>query len=71
MQTKIICGFPGIGKSYLYRSNKLNATDSDSSNFKWINVKDGSMAVNPEFPQCYIDHIKWLSGRVEYIRQYS
>ena len=34
--------------------------DSDSSNFSWIKDENGNNTKerNPEFPQCYIDHIK-------------
>lgn len=51
----IICGFPGVGKSYL--SNRFeNYHDSDSSKFSWLEpgVRD------PEFPNNYIKHIKSL-----------
>ena len=63
---KIICGFPGIGKSYLvnkslsdeffkkHEFNNKTVSDSDSSSFSWI--KTGVR--NPEFPQNYINAIK-------------
>lgn len=46
--SKIISGFPGIGKSYLFNNNnKLRIKDSDSSQFDKVN-----------FPANYINHIK-------------
>lgn len=51
---KIICGFPGIGKSTLFNSG-LNCTDSDSSKFP----KD-------DFPNNYIQHIKSLIKKDEH-----
>ena len=47
----IICGFPGIGKSFL--SNKIGCHDSDSSKFD-----------KRDFPQNYMRHIKKLNGLV-------
>jgi len=46
--TKIISGFPGIGKTTFYEENKsnYNILDSDSSNFKH------------NFPHDYIHHIQ-------------
>lgn len=53
----VIAGFPGIGKSHLFRDGSLNATDSDSSLFSWIEV-NGEKQRNPEFPGNYIKHIQ-------------
>ena len=62
--TKIISGFPAVGKSYLFNSNNnLTILDSDSSQFSWI--KKGVR--HPEFPQNYIDHIKQNIGKVDII----
>lgn len=47
---KVICGFPGVGKSTLYKelkSSKVKVLDSDSSTFD-----------KSEFPANYIKHIK-------------
>ena len=61
--TKIISGFPGIGKSTLYNNTDLKILDSDSSNFSW-----SSPGVrNKDFPQNYIDHIKENMGKVDII----
>lgn len=43
----IISAFPGIGKSQLYRENRVKYSDSDSSKFSKKN-----------FPNNYIKHIK-------------
>lgn len=47
MSSIIISGFPGLGKSVLYKENKVNYSDSDSSKFSKKN-----------FPENYIQHIK-------------
>ena len=47
MSSIIISGFPGLGKSILYKENKVNYSDSDSSKFSKKN-----------FPENYIKHIK-------------
>lgn len=47
----VICGFPGIGKTYY--AKKYGVFDSDSSKFS----KDG-------FPRNYIEYIKSLNGTV-------
>lgn len=53
---KIISGFPGVGKSYLFNTG-LKCTDSDSSKFP----KNG-------FPENYIEHIKGLLDKdLDYI----
>jgi hypothetical protein len=63
MKTKIISGFPGIGKTYFYENNKDITLDSDSSKFSWLENKTR----NPEFPVNYIAHIKENIGKYEYI----
>lgn len=69
MNTKIISGFPGVGKSYLFNNTELKVLDSDSSNFSWIKDLEGNNTKerNPEFPQNYIDHIKENIGKVDII----
>lgn len=56
---RIVAGFPGIGKSYLfkngYRFNSL--LDSDSSKFSWIN-ENGVKKRNPNFVSDYLSHIR-------------
>lgn len=60
VKTTIISGFPGIGKSYLFKNNKyLKIADSDSSKFSWL--EEGVR--NPDFPQNYIEHIKDCIGK--------
>ena len=57
MTAKIICGFPGVGKSWLFNTQAdlgLKVLDSDSSKFSWISPGER----NPEFPANYIEHIK-------------
>ncbi len=56
-KTKIISGFPGVGKSTLFRSNSaLKILDSDSSTFDKAN-----------FPKNYMCHIKENIGKVDII----
>lgn len=62
--TKIISGFPGIGKSYLFNIRKdLFILDSDSSQFSWIEKG----VRNPDFPNNYMAHIKKNIGKVDII----
>ncbi|WP_243510271.1 hypothetical protein [Cytobacillus oceanisediminis] len=61
--TKIISGFPAIGKSYLTQNTELTVLDSDSSNFSWI--REGER--HPDFPNNYIQHIKDNIGKADYI----
>lgn len=52
----IISGFPGIGKSELFRRQKelgLTVTDSDSSKFSWLSPG----VRNPNFISDYLEHI--------------
>jgi len=56
---RIICGFPGIGKSFVVEKRE-GYVDSDSSKFSWL--KKGVR--NPDFPANYIEHIKKQSGVV-------
>lgn len=68
--TKIISGFPAVGKSQFVKDNQnLLVLDSDSSQFSWIKDSEGNNTKerNPEFPQCYIDHIKENIGQVDII----
>ena len=50
MKTKIIAGFPGIGKSYVFNQRKYKCLDSDSSLFSWIEKG----VRHPDFPNNYI-----------------
>ena len=62
-QTKIISGFPAVGKSVLTKQSNLVVLDSDSSLFSWI--KKGER--HPDFPGNYIQHIKENVGKADYI----
>ena len=59
MATKVISGFPAIGKTYASKHSTLMCVDCDSSQWNWIIKPDGSRIPNPDFPQNYIDHIKF------------
>lgn len=63
--TKVISGFPAIGKSYItYQNNGMKVImDSDSSLFSWI--REGLR--HPDFPNNYINHIKSNVGKADYI----
>lgn len=56
-QVFVICGFPGVGKSYVVRHQNdlgLKILDSDSSTFD-----------KKEFPQNYIEHIESVLSKGE------
>lgn len=62
--TKVVAGFPGIGKSTLFKENSdLIILDSDSSEFSW---KEKGVR-HPDFPQNYIDHILDNMGQADII----
>ena len=62
--TKVISGFPAVGKSYLYNNNKgLKVLDSDSRKFSW----ESEGVRHPDFPNNYIRHIKRNLGVVDVI----
>lgn len=61
--TKVISGFPAVGKSFLSSQSGLTVLDSDSSNFSWI--QEGER--HPDFPNNYIEYIKNNIGKVDYI----
>lgn len=71
--TKIIAGFPCIGKSYLTRLYKtkcpsLNILDSDSMSFSWLWDNRGcKIGRNPNFPENYINYIKSHLGKADII----
>jgi len=80
MNTKVISGFPAVGKSHFYNKTKKESlenendvplvSDSDSSNFSWLKDKEGNNTRerNPKFPQNYIEHIKSkIKERVDYV----
>lgn len=61
--TKIVSGFPAVGKSVFVQNTGLTVLDSDSSNFSWIS--EGVR--HPDFPNNYIEHIKENIGKVDCI----
>lgn len=61
--TKVISGFPAVGKSFLTLRSDLIALDSDSSSFSWIS--EGVR--HPDFPNNYIKHIQENIGKADYI----
>lgn len=64
MNTLIVSGFPGVGKSYFTKEiNSNKVLDSDSSSFSWIKPNER----NPNFPNNYIKHIKENIGKVNII----
>lgn len=48
---KVVCGFPGVGKSHCART--YGFLDSDSSNFSWL----PSGERNPDFPRNYVENL--------------
>lgn len=67
MATKVISGFPAIGKTYAARNSNFMCVDCDSSQWNWLTDPNGDFLMtnnrgrlsNPNFPQNYIDHIKF------------
>lgn len=66
---QIIAGFPGIGKSYLFRNGYRFCTlsDSDFSKFSWITDSTKGKIRNPDFVSDYIAHIKSASKTHDYV----
>lgn len=62
-QTKVVSGFPAVGKSFLSLRSDIQVLDSDSSNFSWIEKG----VRHPDFPNNYMQHIKDNIGKVDYI----
>ena len=66
----VVCGFPGIGKSYYVKNynnrsiwadthdTMIKVYDSDSSLYSWVDRYDHSKGRHPDFPNNYIKHIK-------------
>ena len=67
--TKIISGFPAIGKSFIFKNSDKSVIDSDSSEFSWAQDLDGNNTKvrNPRFPKNYINYIQDNIGRVDFI----
>ena len=57
IETLVVSAFPGCGKSHLFRNKgEKKILDSDSSTFD-----------KSQFPQNYIEHIKFNIGEVDII----
>ncbi len=75
METIIISGFPGVGKTFCYKEDSPLILDSDSSLFSWQRRSDGSIVKDdngkdvrhPDFPNNYIAHIKENIGKAKVI----
>lgn len=66
MKTRVISGFPGVGKSTLFgREENLVVLDSDSSKFSWAN--EAERIRHPQWPENYIQHIRENQGRADII----
>lgn len=66
MRTKIVCGFPGVGKSWLLVNHRgCSCSDSDSGNFSWQNQAEKIR--HPEWPNNYIAHLTEKQGEVEVV----
>lgn len=66
LQTVVISGFPGIGKTEAFKKGAklgMNVLDSDSSKFSWLQAG----IRNPDFPANYLNHIKENIGSADYI----
>lgn len=64
IKTIVVSGFPGVGKSHLFRENNgLVIMDSDSSKVSWLT--EGVR--HPDFPRNYIEHIKANMGKAHLI----
>lgn len=64
--TKVIAGFPGVGKSFFTNNNsEFTCKDSDSSEFSWLDSGER----NPNFVSDYINHIdaSFKSGKYDYV----
>ena len=63
---KVWSVFPLCGKTYCTNKVGIDAVDSDSSQFSWVE-KDGKKVRNPDFPRNYIEHIKDTINKHEYV----
>ena len=62
--TRVISGFPGVGKSHFFkRARDKVVFDSDSSLFSW----ESPGVRHPDFPANYIQHIKSLMDEADVI----
>jgi hypothetical protein len=63
VKTKVISGFPGIGKSHFKNEVGGKVLDSDSSLFSW----ESEGVRHPDFPNNYIKHIQENIGKADII----
>lgn len=63
---KVWSVFPLCGKTYCTNKVGIDAVDSDSSQFSWVE-EDGKKVRNPDFPRNYIEHIKDAINKHEYV----
>lgn len=64
----VICGFPGIGKSYYHQTAQREFTTSDADVSSYSRTTIGRTKVpNPDFPLNYIEHIRNNAGVVDLI----
>ena len=64
MTGKIICGYPGVGKSSA-AVNRTDIVDAESSGFSHpFNPETFVHEVSREFPMNYIEHIKKLASEI-------
>ena len=61
--TVVVSGFPGTGKSFVVFSSEVDAIDSDSSSYSWLEPG----VRNPDFPDNYIKHIEESVGKHDFI----
>ena len=64
MKTRVISGFPGVGKSTLFERSEGRGRvvlDSDSSKFSWAN--EAERVRHSEWPANYIQHIRENHGK--------
>ena len=58
--------FPLCGKTYSSNKDGIDAIDSDSSSYSWIEI-NGKKERNPDFPKNYIRHIKDVMINHDYV----
>lgn len=69
-KTKIIAGFPGVGKSYATENFEYGEVlDLESSDFGWIHHEDGTKSRNPDFAKEYTEELLYRlsTGKYKYI----
>ena len=60
MISKVICGFPCIGKTYLFKHSDLKIADSDSSKFSWITDGEGKKVQHFLETILIISNLSWI-----------